>query len=236
VLTAAVPHAAVRVVRAVRDRRLRTPGPFRVASGSGYCERIRVVRRVSADEPAYWIYGTDPNNRDRAGEGCSWLGLAGESRRWLLLPPTSSKERVMTPVLWLALTVAAPGLKDKPASPVLEGEWQAQARTYNGKPAPYDPPTVRYVFGPGDRWVMFLEGKEIDEEKRSFEVIKDSRPLAINLTIGMPAEGPTFRGIYKIEKDTLTICMRHGSEERPTEFKSEEGSRTYLYVFGRVKK
>jgi uncharacterized protein (TIGR03067 family) len=142
----------------------------------------------------------------------------------------------MNAMLCLALTLGAPGLKDKPASPVLEGEWQAQSRSFNGKPAPYDPASVQYVFGPAGEWVMFLEGKKIDEEKRTYEAIKDSRPLAINLTIGVSAEGPTFRGIYKIEGDILTICMRQGSDERPTEFKSEEGSRTYLYVFKRVKK
>jgi uncharacterized protein (TIGR03067 family) len=142
----------------------------------------------------------------------------------------------MNAMLCLALTLAAPGLKEKTARPVLEGEWQAEARTYDGRPAPYDPPTVRYVFGPGGEWVMYLEGKPIDEEKRSFEMIKDARPAGINLTIGAGAGGPTFRGIYKLEGDTLTICMRHGAEERPTEFKSEEGSRAYLYVFRRVKK
>ncbi len=84
------------------------PAAFRVPSGSGYCELIRVVRRVSADEPAYWFYGTDPDNAlsvlswlhrchyDHALDhrlesfeteparegGCSWLGLAGGSRQW----------------------------------------------------------------------------------------------------------------------------------------------------------
>jgi hypothetical protein len=86
--------------------------PFRVPDGrSAYNELIRVVRRVSADEPAYWFYGTDPDNAlsvlswvhrchyehaldyrlgsfetEPAQEGGrSWLGLAGQSRRWLLL-------------------------------------------------------------------------------------------------------------------------------------------------------
>jgi hypothetical protein len=87
------------------------PAPFRVLSGSGYCELIRSVRRLSADEPACWFYGTNPDNAlsvlswvrpchydhalDYALEsfeteparegGCAWLGLASPSRRWLLL-------------------------------------------------------------------------------------------------------------------------------------------------------
>jgi hypothetical protein len=97
-------------VRSVIDGSTR-PAPFRVPSGSGYCELIRSVRRVSADEPACWFYGTDPDNArslpswvrrchydhalDYALEsfeteptregGCAWLGLAGASRRWHLL-------------------------------------------------------------------------------------------------------------------------------------------------------
>ena len=88
------------------------PAPFRVPDGrSAYHELVRVVRRVSADEPAYWFYGTDPDNAlsvlswvrrchyDHALDhplesfetepaqegGCSWLGLMGESQWWLLL-------------------------------------------------------------------------------------------------------------------------------------------------------
>jgi hypothetical protein len=88
------------------------PAPFRVPEGrSAYGELVRVVQRVSAGEPAYWFYGTDPDNalsvlewvhrchydhdpgyrleafeRSPAAEGGrSWLGLAGGSRRWLLL-------------------------------------------------------------------------------------------------------------------------------------------------------
>ena len=113
----------------------------------------------------------------------------------------------MTPVLWLALTVAALGLKDKPASPVLKANGSRRPGPTTVARA-LRPPTVRYT-GPGDRWVMFLEGKEIDEEKRSFEVIMT--PAAGDQPDDRDARGgATFRGIYKIEKDTLTICMRHG--------------------------
>jgi len=88
------------------------PASFRVPEGhSAYNELIRVVRRESADEPACWFYGTDPDNclsvlawvhqchYNHALDGClesfettpavqggvSWLGLSGVSRRWLLL-------------------------------------------------------------------------------------------------------------------------------------------------------
>jgi len=88
------------------------PAPFRVPAGrSAYNELVRTVQRASGDEKAYWFYVTDPDNalsvlewvhhcnynhaldywlesfeRSPAAEGgCSWLGLAGLGRQWLLL-------------------------------------------------------------------------------------------------------------------------------------------------------
>ena len=43
-------------------------------------------------------------------------------------------------------------------------------------------------------------------------------------------------GIYKLEKDTLTVCYVPDGEKRPKEFKSEEGSKTSPIVCKRVKK
>lgn len=89
-----------------------SPAPFRVPEGrSAYNELVRAVQRASDGESAYWFYVTDPDNAQSMLEwvhrchfehaldyrlesfertpaaqgGCSWLGLAGASRRWLLL-------------------------------------------------------------------------------------------------------------------------------------------------------
>jgi hypothetical protein len=122
------------------------PAPFRVPSGSGYCELIRSVQRVSTDEPACWFYGTDPDNAvsvlswvrqcnydhalDHALEsfeteparegGCAWLGLAGESRRWLLLHEYSSCNSlgitIHGPAEFCRAVAAKVGIMDEPRS------------------------------------------------------------------------------------------------------------------------
>jgi hypothetical protein len=88
------------------------PAPFRVADGrSKYEELIRAVKQASRNEAAFWFYITDPDNCHSVLEwvepchydhtlhahlqwfetspadegGCSYLGLAGSSKQWLLL-------------------------------------------------------------------------------------------------------------------------------------------------------
>ena len=41
-------------------------------------------------------------------------------------------------------------------------------------------------------------------------------------------------GIYKIDKDTLTLCMADPDLPRPREFKAEKGSKHTLMVFKRL--
>jgi hypothetical protein len=45
-----------------------------------------------------------------------------------------------------------------------------------------------------------------------------------------PPEGKTVKGIYKIEKDKLTVCLALEGD-RPKAFESKEGSSTLLQVF-----
>ena len=52
-------------------------------------------------------------------------------------------------------------------------------------------------------------------------------PEAIDvLPDGGPSRGKRVWGIYKIEKDTLTLCMADADQPRPREFKAEKGRST----------
>jgi uncharacterized protein (TIGR03067 family) len=75
----------------------------------------------------------------------------------------------------------------------------------------------------GDSLTLLVddEGKK-EEKKAKIKTDATKQPHTIDIT---PAEGTgvTFLGIYKIEKDDLTIAYTEKQGDRPKDFKSDEG-------------
>lgn len=135
----------------------------------------------------------------------------------------------------LSLTLAAPALKGpaKGEPPSIVGEWELTEWLDGG--------AVReYVAG---ATVEFLpKGKRIwreggTEEERSYKLIEKTDPFAMDLI--RPSGGPQpalFHAIYKIEGDTLLICVAQQGGERPKTFASSPEVNHMLMTYKRVKK
>jgi uncharacterized protein (TIGR03067 family) len=53
------------------------------------------------------------------------------------------------------------------------------------------------------------------------------------ITLSQPAR-VSWPGIYLLDRDTLTLCLDHGGQQRPAEFSSRGGPSVFLYVLERV--
>jgi RNA polymerase sigma factor (sigma-70 family) len=112
-----------------------------------------------------------------------------------------------------------------------EGKWTVVALTQSGKAAPED--EVRLVnmlldFQQGGKLTMSMPGKS---KSGSFKADPSKNPKQIDLEL----EGEAKRafGIYRIEKDLLTLCIDDQGKERPTKFESTADSHYVLLVLKR---
>jgi uncharacterized protein (TIGR03067 family) len=137
-------------------------------------------------------------------------------------------------VLFAALAVGAPGLKDKPAPPPgLDGRWAIETRVIGGQPDPGD--KSDHIRVAGGRWTI------LQPDGRTLEWAMDldgaAKPPAFALyRTDDPGrlKPPEMAGIYQVDGDTVTMCYVFDGP-RPTEFASPAGSRVRLMTLRRVK-
>jgi uncharacterized protein (TIGR03067 family) len=144
----------------------------------------------------------------------------------------------MNPLLvTLALTVAAPGLKDSPkkdTNPLL-GNWVVKKIEISGLPFPVPDGGLTVEFT-ADGKAVYREGtKPPDPADYTANPKKD--PAEIDLTPPTtPGKVPRMIGIYKIEGDILTVCLVTDGE-RPTKFGAPAaGEVQIVMIFERSKK
>jgi uncharacterized protein (TIGR03067 family) len=134
--------------------------------------------------------------------------------------------------LALAMAVAAPVGKDATKDPrSIVGEWLAESAIAGGKPD--NPPE-------GTTWTFTAEGKSIlalgGESRRLESTYKtDPKKDPAWLDIAEGPKGTPLAGIYKVDGDTLTLCLCGKVGNRPTAFESPAGSSALLLVLKRVK-
>jgi uncharacterized protein (TIGR03067 family) len=135
-------------------------------------------------------------------------------------------------LLVLAVTLAAPVKDGKKDPPGLVGEWAAESAVIRGKPD--NPP-------PGTTWTFTADGKSVlrvgdgnGEVEGTYKADPKKDPAEVDITAG-PKGGPA-RGLYKVDGDTLTLCLVTDGEDRPKKIEAPAGSTAVLITFKRVKK
>ena len=114
----------------------------------------------------------------------------------------------------------------------LQGEWRMVELIRDGRPEPKEEVRDTKATFKGNQLSM-QTGKR-GAEVSSFTLDPKANPPAIDLK--PTGEKFTVRGIYKLEKDTLTLCFSFDGKDRPKEFKSEKGRGIGMVVLERVKK
>jgi uncharacterized protein (TIGR03067 family) len=136
----------------------------------------------------------------------------------------------------LALAALAAGLglfarpahtaQDKDGKEALNGTWSAESLTVGGKPIPEVKKVMQLTFADG-KVVLSVLGKT-----KPGTITFDASKTPKQFEMKIEGERPNS-GIYRLEKDTLTLCFTEGSAPRPAEFKSEAGTRHILLVLKR---
>jgi uncharacterized protein (TIGR03067 family) len=137
-------------------------------------------------------------------------------------------------MLGAVLTVGAPGEKDKKEAPSIVGEWNGEKAVRGGQEMPIPEAGITVTFT-ADGKLKVTEGGKEKEEHGTYKLDAKKTPGEIDIT--PPKEDGTHLAIFKIDGDTLTICLSDkGSTERPTKFESPDGSKIMLLTLKRAKK
>jgi uncharacterized protein (TIGR03067 family) len=147
--------------------------------------------------------------------------------------------RFIAPSVYAALiagapVVAAPAIKNPaPADPPpVVGEWLAERFVVDVQTVDFFPGSLRYTFTADGTWVEVFAGKRKEGEYKT-----KAKAALSEIDLLRPPAGPTDTGfgpgIFKIDGDTLTICIPVDPGDRPASF---DASANVLMTFKRVKK
>jgi uncharacterized protein (TIGR03067 family) len=110
----------------------------------------------------------------------------------------------------------------------IEGTWSVASAQKGGKDAPEgEIQQLRLVFA-GDKLTLKFGEKS---KEGTFKIDPGKKPKHIDVTMG----DKTAAGLYRFNKGMLELCVVEPGGERPTEFKSPEGSMIMILILKREK-
>ena len=118
-----------------------------------------------------------------------------------------------------------PGKKDRDA---MQGDWACESMTRDGMAFPDDDAQALFRTVKGDTYVVSRYRNKAGSGTFTLDASKSPKQIDV-----VP-DGPkkvVIEGIYKVEKDVLTMCIAAPGAKRPTAFSSTEGSGHTLTVW-----
>jgi uncharacterized protein (TIGR03067 family) len=140
--------------------------------------------------------------------------------------------RALSVCLLLAgMAVAADNDADVKA---LEGTWIIDAATLDGRDHIDDFKGMKLILKGKDYTIQFAE----NSDKGTFTINTEKSPKWIDIKTGEkgPFFGKMLPGIYKLDGDTLVLCLHGDGKTRPGEFDAPSKTRNMLLTYKREKK
>lgn len=115
-----------------------------------------------------------------------------------------------------------------------QGTWRATSSIYDGQEAPEQ--IVRSITRTveKDHVVWKRNGRSFAGTRIELDPSRDPKAIDV-IPDGGKDRGERVLGIYKVEKDRLTICMAAPGKPRPKDFNAQKGSGCTLRAFIREK-
>jgi uncharacterized protein (TIGR03067 family) len=137
-------------------------------------------------------------------------------------------------IVMVGLTALVPALAGDAAADLkkMAGDWKTVVHEANGMVTPKEllEKTAGKLVVTGDRYKVFL-GDFSDEGSIKLDAGKTPKQIDV-----VTAKGEKMQGIYKFDGEDMTICFAQPGGERPSEFKTKEGTGQILLKYQRLKK
>lgn len=130
-------------------------------------------------------------------------------------------------ISWLTAPALVQADDAKKVLEKLQGVWTAESLMIDGRQIGVN---WEMTFK-DDQWTLKVENNKI-EGTHKFDPAKN--PGQVEVRFGDMAN-VDYQGIFRLEDDTYKACLAPTCSDRPTEFKSEAGSKHILIVFKREK-
>ena len=117
----------------------------------------------------------------------------------------------------------------------MQGTWKVTASTSKGEKVPTEDLKDLFLIFKADAIHIREGGKTTENFSFLLDPTKKIKEIDLTILVGK-LKGRVDRGIYQIERDTLTICIQSNKDSpRPSEFRSPADSDLWLVVLQRSK-